>query len=81
MGAAFWVRRFFFALAIAFTVIAASHLVRGQGAVYAVTESAIWSAISAVVFTVGRYFQARRGQQCVICRDTPEMQEQHGPQA
>ena len=81
MGTAFWIRRFFVALAIAFTVIAASHLVRGRGVDYAVAQAAIWSAISALVFTVGRYFQARRGQHCAICKDTPEMQEQRGPQA
>jgi hypothetical protein len=81
MGTAFWIRRFFLALAIAFAVIAASHLVRGRGIEYAVTQGAIWSVISATIFTVGRYFQARRGQHCAICRDTPEMQQQHGPQA
>jgi hypothetical protein len=81
MGTLFWIRRFFVALVIAFAVIAASHLLRGRGVEYAVTQGSIWSVISAVIFTVGRYFQARRGQHCAICRDTPEMQEQRGPQA
>jgi hypothetical protein len=74
MGAFFWIRRFFLALVVAFAVIATSHLVRGRGLNHAVTEAAIWSVLSAAVFTVGRYFQARRGQHCAICRDTPEMQ-------
>jgi hypothetical protein len=81
MGTAFWIRRFFAVLAIAFAVIAASHLVRGRGIDYAVTQAGTWSVISAIIFTVGRYFQARRGQHCALCRDTPEMQEQRGPQA
>lgn len=81
MGTAFWIRRFFVALAVAFVVISASHLVRGRSLEYAATEGGLWSAISAAVFTVGRFFQARRGQHCAICRDTPEMQEQHGPRA
>ncbi len=81
MGTAFWMRRFLVVLAVAFVVIAASHLVRGRGVEYAVTQGAVWSVISAVIFTVARYFQARRGQHCALCRDTPEMQKQHGPQA
>lgn len=81
MGTAFWIRRFLQVLAIAFAVIAASHLARGRGVEYATIQGAIWSVISAVVFTVGRYFQARRGQHCAICRDTPEMREPQGPQA
>ncbi len=81
MGTAFWMRRFLVVLAVAFVVIAASHLVRGRGVEYAVTQGAVWSVISAVIFTVARYFQARRGQHCALCRDTPEMQQQHGPQA
>lgn len=74
MGTRFWIRRFFVVLTGTFVVIAAAHLLRGRGLEHAVTEAALWGLATAAVFTVGRYLQARRGQHCAICRDTPEMQ-------
>ena len=75
MSTGFWIRRFLVVLALAFAVICTAHLLRGRGFEYSVTQAAIWSAISALVFTVARFFQARRGQHCAICNDTPEMQK------
>lgn len=72
MGARFWVRRFVLVFAGAFVLIIAANLLRGRPAVTAAVQAGIWAAASAGVFTVSRYFQARRGQRCTICRDTPE---------
>ena len=72
MGARFWVRRFAQVFAGAFVLISAAHLLRGRPAVPAAAQAGTWAAVSAGVFTVSRYFQARRGQRCAICRDTPE---------
>lgn len=74
MGTGFWIKRFLVVLAIAFGVIFAAQWLKGRGVEYAATQAAVWSVVSALVFTVARFFQARRGQHCAICRDTPEMQ-------
>ena len=75
---AFWIRRFFTVLAGAFVVICAAQMLRGHDLPYSAAQGVIWGSISATVFTVARFFQARRGRHCAICRDTPEMQQVHG---
>ncbi|MCC8363788.1 hypothetical protein LK996_11965 [Lysobacter sp. A6] len=52
---------------VAFPLIAASHLVRHRPLGHALTEAAQWSAISALVFVVFQYRQARRGKVCAMC--------------
>lgn len=74
MGMFFWVKRYLTVLAGAFVVISVAQLLKGNAWPYALTEGAIWGLASSTVFTVGRYFQARRGQHCALCKDTPEMQ-------
>lgn len=75
MGTGFWIKRFLVVLAGAFAVICAAQLLKGHDLAYSATQGVIWSAISATVFTVARFFQARRGRHCAICKDTPEMQQ------
>lgn len=74
MSTGFWIKRFLTVLAGAFTIICMAQLLKGRGLEYAAAQAAIWSLVSALVFTVARFFQARRGQHCAICKDTPEMQ-------
>lgn len=74
MGTAFWIKRFLVVLAGAFAVIGAAQLLRGHDLAYSLSQAAIWSVITATVFTVARLYQSRRGQHCAICKDTPEMQ-------
>lgn len=76
MGAKFWIKRFLVVLAGAFVIITAAQLLKGHGPDYAVTHGGAWSLITAAVFTVAKFFQARRGRHCAICKDTPEMLEQ-----
>jgi hypothetical protein len=73
VGTAFWIRRFFTVFAIAFVIIGAAQLLKGRGAAYSLTQAALWGLASSLVFTVARYFQSRAGQQCAICKDTPEI--------
>ena len=75
MGTAFWIKRYLLVLVSAFVVICAAQLLKGRGLEYALTQAGIWSVVASLVFTVARYFQARRGQHCAICKDTPEMQD------
>ena len=72
MSNGFWVKRFLTVLVGAFIVICAAQLLKGHDLTYSVAQAAIWSILSALVFTVARFFQARRGQHCVICNDTPD---------
>lgn len=76
MGAKFWIKRFLVVLAAAFVIITAAQLLKGHGLNNAAAHGATWSLMTAAVFTVARFFQARRGQHCAICKDTPEMLEQ-----
>jgi F0F1-type ATP synthase assembly protein I len=76
MGRVFWSKRFLTVLAGAFVVIGAAQMVRGHDLSSSAIHGGVWAVIAATVFTVSRYFQARKGQHCAICRDTPEMQ--HG---
>jgi len=71
----FWPKRFLVVFLGAFAIIATVQLLKGHTLHYATTEAGMWSLVSALVFTIARYQQARRGQHCAICKDTPEMQE------
>jgi hypothetical protein len=75
VGTAFWIKRFFIVLVGAFIIIGVTQMLKGHDLPYAVTQGAIWGAITATVFTVARVIQSRRGQHCAICKDTPEMQQ------
>lgn len=72
MGALFWLRRFLTVLIFAFVIIGGVEILKGHSLAHAATHGAIWAAISASIFTVARFFQARRGQHCALCNDTPE---------
>lgn len=73
MRASFWIKRFFTVLLGAFVVIAVAQRIKGHDLAYAIEQGAIWAPISAAIFTGARFFQARRGDHCALCRDTPEM--------
>ena len=71
----FWVKRFVTVLLGAFIIIGGAQLLKGHDLAYAATQAAIWSVLSAAVFTTARFFQARRGQHCAICKDTEQMRQ------
>lgn len=75
MSTGFWVKRFLTVLVGAFAIICVAQLLKGHGLAYSATQGAIWGTLSAAIFTVARFFQAKRGQHCAICKDTPEMQQ------
>lgn len=77
MSIGFWVKRFLTVLVGAFAIICVVQLLKGHAVAYSATQAGIWGTLSALVFIVVRFFQARRGQHCTICRDTPEMQRNH----
>ncbi len=77
MSTGFWVKRFITVLLGAFAIICVAQLLKGHGVAYSATQAAIWGTFSAFVFTVGRFFQALRGQHCAICKDTPEALQDH----
>ena len=73
MPTAFWIKRFLLVLCCTFVLLCAVQLLKGHGLADAVVFAALWAAIASGVFTVARFFQARRGQHCALCQDTPEM--------
>jgi len=76
MGPAFWMKRFLVVLAGAFVMICVAQVLRGRSLGYSAAQGAIWGTIGATIFTVARVRQARKGQHCALCRDTPEMREE-----
>lgn len=75
MGTAFWIKRFLTVLVAAFAIICSAQLLKGHQLAHAAAEAALWGFISAAIFTGARFWQARKGQHCALCRDTPEMRE------
>lgn len=72
MGRAFWIKRFFAVLLLAFAILMAVELLKGHRPVAAMTFSLAWSLIAATIFTGARIYQSRRGRHCALCGDTPE---------
>lgn len=75
MGASFWIKRFLVVLAGAFIIICGVQMLKGHDFSYSAEQGAIWGLITSGVFTFSRFFQARRGQHCAICKDTQEMRD------
>lgn len=74
MATEFWVKRFVTVLTGAFIIICSGQIIQGHTVGNSIMHGGIWSPLTACLFTVSRYFQARNGQHCAICKDTPEMQ-------
>lgn len=77
MGAAFWIRRFFLVWVFAALIIGGAQALKGHSLKYAMVQGLLWATVSAMVFTVSRFFRSRHGQHCAMCKDTPEMQPHH----
>jgi hypothetical protein len=71
MGTFFWVRRFLLVALTMFVIIGGAQLLKGRPPMYSLEQGLIWSLISATIFTVSRFYQARRGQHCALCNDIP----------
>ena len=75
MGTRFWVQRFFVVFVGAFLVIAVAQFLKHHDLSYALKNGLIWAGVAAAVFTVARIYQSNKGQNCAICKDTPEMRQ------
>ena len=75
MGVLFWFRRFVMVFGIAFVVIVSAHLLRGHELIFSFSQSLLWTVISAIIFTVSRIYQSRKGVHCVLCNDIPDAQK------
>jgi len=75
MGSLFWIRRFVVVFLGALVVIGAGQLLQGRSLGHSLSHGLFWAFVAAGVFTAARLHQARRGQHCALCRDTPEMQD------
>jgi hypothetical protein len=69
---AFWVRRFLVVAGLATFIILGSKLLRGAALDDVLSESFLWGLAAAAIFTATRYYNAKRGVACAMCRDTPE---------
>lgn len=69
---AFWIGRFCTVVAIVFAILLVAGLLRGRPVATVLADSLLWALVSATIFTVSRYYQARKGIACALCRDTVE---------
>ncbi len=69
---AFWVKRFLWMTGMVFMVVMAAALLKGRAIETSLSDSFIWALVSAGVFTGWRYYQARKGVACALCKDTVE---------
>ena len=72
MGTRFWIRRAFVVYAGIFLALLLVERLKGHAWRAALVFSGLWALISACVFVAARMYQSRKGQACVICKDTPE---------
>jgi len=75
MGLKFWFKQFFIVLVSAFAVIFAAQFLKGHGLQYSITEAAIWSPITAIIFVAVSRYRFRKGQHCVARHGTNEFQQ------
>ena len=68
----FWIRRYIWMVGIVTMLVFGSKLLRRFAPDQVITESFLWGLVSAAIFTGTRYYNARRGVACAMCRDTPE---------
>lgn len=64
MGAAFWVKRFLLALAVAFVVLFGAELAKGHSQAAALQFAALWGLATGAVFTLAGYVRYRRNPTC-----------------
>jgi hypothetical protein len=68
----FWVRRFLWVTGIVCMILIAAALLRGRSLDTALSESFAWALVASAIFTGSRYYKARKGIACALCRDTVE---------
>ena len=47
-------------------------MLRGREMERALSESFIWALVSAAAFTARRYYLARKGATCALCKETAD---------
>ena len=68
----FWVRRFLVIAGLVTLIIVCSKLLRGFALEQVLAESFLWGLVSATILIATRYYYARKGVACAMCRDTPD---------
>ena len=71
-GPAFWITRLLIVTALVFAILLAVEVLKGGTLQVGWPGALLWAGISASVFTGSRYYQARKGLACALCRDLPE---------
>lgn len=68
----FWIIRYLSVIVGLFALLAGLYLLRGMEAADAAREAIVWSLLAGTLFVGSRYYRARRGIACALCRDTVE---------
>jgi hypothetical protein len=68
----FWIRRFLWMTGMVSMILMAASLLRGRTMETTLSASFAWALVSSAIFTGWRYYQARKGVACALCKDTPE---------
>ena len=68
----FWVKRFLWVTGIVFMIWMGVELLKGGSLEDGLASAFGWALLSSAIFTGSRYYNARRGIACALCRDTVE---------
>ncbi|MFC7300383.1 hypothetical protein [Cognatiluteimonas weifangensis] len=64
MGAAFWIKRFLVALAVAFAVLMVAEFAKGHSPMAALEYAGLWGLATGAIFTLASYIRYRRNPAC-----------------
>ena len=67
-----WVRHFLMAFGASAVFLLAVYVMRGMAFEVAIREAVMWALIATSIFIGARYYQAKQGKPCALCRDTAE---------
>ena len=67
-----WARRFLWMTGMVFMILMGAALLKGGTLEDGLSGAFGWALVSAAIFTGSRYYYARRGVACALCKDTAE---------
>ncbi|MFC0251846.1 hypothetical protein [Massilia consociata] len=66
-----WSGQYLLAASSMFMLLEVIDMLRGEAFGAAWRESLAWAVLAAAIFIGSRYYQAKRGAACAVCKDPP----------
>ena len=68
----FWVKRFLWMTGMSTMLLLGVELLKGHALEDSLSFAFLWGLIASTLFTGSRYYNARKGVACALCKDTVE---------